>query len=109
MIFAYNRAVKFLWLLPLAVILGACQTPADSTHTEMTDTSPAVAGEPEASGSGSGVQIHTGGAGGVAPVTGNESLGGGGSGVGSAAKSAAKRAAGNAGQGSMGRMESGDE
>ncbi len=102
--------MKSVWLLPLALLLAACQPPADSADTQAPETPPAVNAEPTASGQGSGgVQIHTGGAGGAAPVTGTESLGGGGSGVGAAAKSAAKRAAGTASQGSVGQNDMGGE
>lgn len=60
---------------------------------------------PETGGSSS-VQIHTGGAGGIAPVTGTENLGGGGGGVNQAAKNSARNAADRAGGSSLDQLGS---
>ncbi len=102
---------SFLALVPLAFVLIACDpAPAENSETNTEDTTATQSSTvptPEGGTTGS-VQIHTTG-GGMAPVTGTESLQGGGGGVNQAAKDSARKAAVNAGGSSLDQLNSGDE
>lgn len=110
----------FLAAASLAVLVGcSSEEPAEDAAGDVANTpntAQANPGAPPAAqpqgntggGGNSGVQIHTGGAGGIAPVTGTESLqGGGGGGVHQAAKDSARKAADKAGGSSLDQL--GDE
>lgn len=99
-----------LTVVVCGLMLSACQPPEPEGRipepgTESTETTPESSAE---AGGGGGVSIHGGGAGELAPVTGTESLQGGGGGVGSAAKDAAKGAASSVGSGSLDQMGEGE-
>ncbi len=90
-------------LFALSVVAWGCGDTSSTETTAETKPTEAAGTEPTSgTASGSGVQIHGGAAGAAAPVTGTESLQGGGSGVGSAAKDAARGAAAKAAGGSVG-------
>jgi hypothetical protein len=106
-----SRLTSLITTLIAALLLTGCgapepegKLPEDQTPTDgapprtgdgtSTDPNATTSTTPE---SGGGIQIHGGGAGGIAPVTGTESLQGGGSGVGQAAKEKAKEVAGGSG------------
>lgn len=94
-----RTAASALALLLVSVFLAACSEPTPETPAENATSTQAPPATP---GGNSSVQIQTGGAGGAAPVTGTENLqGGGGYGVGQAAKDQARAAAGSAGSGSL--------
>lgn len=81
-------------LLCLGALAGCHKDPAPTEPAPSLDSSQPAPGTTSQSGGSDGVQIHSPGAGGLAPVTGTESLGGsGGGGVGQAAKDQARRAA----------------
>jgi len=85
---------------------GTIDPPATGAGTDpATNNAPTGTESTSNSGGGdSGIQIHGAGAGGVAPVTGTESMGGGGGGGQQAAKKKALETAGSAGAGSAGQL-----
>lgn len=86
---------------------GKVDTPETGTTNDPATNQAPPTGTESTSNSGggdSGIQIHGAGAGGVAPVTGTESMGGGGGGVQQAAKKKALETAGSAGAGSAGQL-----
>lgn len=89
---------------------GKIDTPeSGATNDPATNQAPPTGTESTVNtggGSGSGVQIHGAGAGGMAPVTGTENLGGGG--VQQAAKGKALETAAGAGAGSAGQLGNDD-
>jgi hypothetical protein len=92
------------WPLFVALLLAVvgCQAPSEEAVANEPAPVPAAENVPQAplaptGTTGGGVGISTAGAGGAAPVTGSESLGGaGGGGVQQAAKDRARQAAGQA-------------
>jgi len=116
--------IRALLAVAAAVILVGCSQSGGTTEKPNEAMDPPVeqvpgstntgGGEADPSGSTagneSGVGAVTAGAtaGGMTPMTGTDSVGGGGYGVGSAAKEQAREAAGQAGAGSMGQT-GGDE
>lgn len=109
---------KFLFpILLISLFLTACNqepTTEDPATTEPTTANGnnANAGSgvntnqqpPSTSGGSDSIGVYTAGAGGMAPVTGSDSVAGGGSGVGTAAKSKAKDVAGSMGSSSLDQM-----
>ncbi|MBW7927014.1 MAG: hypothetical protein H3C58_02765 [Fimbriimonadaceae bacterium] len=74
------------WTILALLALGlGCRPASEPPVAEKPVSEPAAQG-----GSGSGVQVHSPGLGGVAPVTGTESLRGGGSAVGQTLKDRAR-------------------
>lgn len=91
--------------------VGEEKTPATAEPATSSGGSGKGSGQTNATpsgGSGEGVGIISPAAGGMAPVTGSDSVTGAGGGVQSAAKDAAKNAASQVGAGSVGTDESGD-
>ena len=103
-------------LLSTILVIGCSQAPGTDESSLPPEGSQASApgtgggtdmGSGGSGGSSGSVQIHTGGAGGLAPVTGTENLGGGGGGVQQAAKDKARETAAGGGASSLDQM--GDE
>lgn len=101
-----NRAKLILLGCLVAAFAVGC-SPAEAPTAEKAPETPAETPQSN-TGGGGGIQIHGPGGAGISPVTGTESLQGGGSGVNSVAKDRAKAAAGAASSGSMGQMPSDD-
>lgn len=102
--------MRRFWLVAFAVLALGLVSGCGPAEPEGRMEERPVAGEEQAgaaaaTGGGGGVQVTPSAAGGLAPVTGTESLQGGGSGVGQAAKDMARDVAGSAGSGSAGALE----
>lgn len=105
------RHKLFVLIFAVSLVLsGIALTGCGSKEPEgrLPEDAPAQS-QDQQSASGGGVEIHGAETGGIAPVTGTESLGQGGGGVQQAAKDKAKEAAGQASSGSLGQGNTGDE
>lgn len=92
----------------LSLFLVGCSSNGDSNNTA-TSSAPLAANDPAPPTTTGGVAPMTSGAaGGMTPMTGTESVGGGGDGVGQAAKKMAKDKAANMGSGSLGQADKDD-
>jgi len=79
------------WTILALLALGlGCRPASEPPAAEKPVSEPAAQSGSPAGGSGSGVQVHSPGLGGVAPVTGTENLQGGGSAVGQTLKDRAR-------------------
>ena len=89
----------------LGVLLSGCSQPAPAEPAPADPVTQSTPAPTEGGGNQGGVQVHGGGAGMAAPVTGTENLQGGGGGVNQAAKDRARQAAGQTGS-SLGQLPS---